>query len=603
MSEPERLREALIDLERSRDRERELRLESETLLAGLRALTMSESIEAAFSELFEVFRSILSFQDAFVLTAREDGTLRAVSSSSAAFADSVWQPKGLFRRVIRGRPTAVFDVGQVEEWKSQPEGIRAAVRSALHVPLSSGKQATLLVCTHPERGRFGQRHVQLMRRFVPLASQALLALDLHMADLERHNTQLQTAAEVARAAASILELDELLQQVVDLVRDRFALYYVGLFLVEETGAPTRWAVLRAGTGEAGRQMMARGHQLEVGGDSMIGRCVSQGEACLVLDVESLSVDGAEIARFENPLLPDTRSELALPLISRDQTIGAMTIQSTEEAAFSEQDIAVLQTMADQIAVAVENAQLLRQMQAALTQADTLYTVSQALIASGGAQELLQAVAGPAFAGGANAASLLYVDNDERGRAEWIEMVARVQTTGAQNAPIGARYYLPEFPLARLLTASPDRPQMIADVDAPKGAVDEGTVQILGSTKVCALMIVPLTLSGRWVGIVVVTWLQPHEFSAQEEQLYGAVGFQLAMLVENRRLLERVQARVERERVVREIADQMERATDVEALMRITAEGLNKALGTSRAYVRMGTEAELVSGADMQERVW
>ena len=181
-----------------------------------------------------------------------------------------------------------------------------------------------------------------------------------LATLRRRNTQLQTAAEVSRAASSILNLDELSQQVVELVRDRFDLYYAGLFLVDKTGEwtgePDKWAVLRAGTGKAGQQMLEQGHKLEIGGSSMIGWCVANGRARIALDV------GEEAVRFDNPLLPDTRSELAFPLTSRGQAVGALTIHSPEEAAFSEEDITVLQAMADQLANAIANAWLYDQAQ-------------------------------------------------------------------------------------------------------------------------------------------------------------------------------------------------------------------------------------------------
>jgi PAS domain S-box-containing protein len=174
--------------------------------------------------------------------------------------------------------------------------------------------------------------------------------------LERRARHLQTVAEVSREASGTLDLDELIQQVVELVRERFNLYYAGLFLVDQTGEwsgePGRWAMLRAGTGEAGRQMLEKEHKLEIGGDSMIGWCLAHKEARIALDV------GLEAVRFENPFLPETRSELALPLVSRGEAIGALSIQSTQEAAFSEEDIAVLLIMAGQLANAMVNAGLL-----------------------------------------------------------------------------------------------------------------------------------------------------------------------------------------------------------------------------------------------------
>ncbi len=172
---------------------------------------------------------------------------------------------------------------------------------------------------------------------------------------ERRALQLQTASEVSSVTSSILDPDELIQQTVDLIHERFGLYYVGLFLVDQTGAwtgePDKWAVLRAGTGEAGRQMMERGHKLEIGGDSMIGWCVANKQARIALDM------GKDAVRFGNLLLPQTRSEMALPLTSRGHVIGAVTIQSTQPAAFTQEDITALQTMADQLANAIDNAHL------------------------------------------------------------------------------------------------------------------------------------------------------------------------------------------------------------------------------------------------------
>jgi putative methionine-R-sulfoxide reductase with GAF domain len=172
-------------------------------------------------------------------------------------------------------------------------------------------------------------------------------------ELARRAAQLQAAAEVSHAASSVLESEELIWQMVRLICERFDYYYVGLFLLDASG---RWAVLQAGTGQAGREMLALKHKLEVGGNSMIGWCTAHGRARIALDI------GDEAVRFDNPLLPETRSEIALPLISRGRVIGAITVQSTAPQAFSEEDFAVLQTMADQVANAIENAHLFREME-------------------------------------------------------------------------------------------------------------------------------------------------------------------------------------------------------------------------------------------------
>jgi len=183
--------------------------------------------------------------------------------------------------------------------------------------------------------------------------QAHHQLETNAQMLERRSQLLQVAAEVSRTASAILDPDELSQQVVELVQHRFGLYYVGLFLVDERGENV---ILRAATGEAGREMLQHGHQFSVGNSSMVGWCVANRQARIALDV------GEDAVRFSNPLLPGTRSELALPLISRGKVLGALTIQSAQEAAFSNEDIATFQTMADQLANAIQNARLYDQLE-------------------------------------------------------------------------------------------------------------------------------------------------------------------------------------------------------------------------------------------------
>lgn len=170
--------------------------------------------------------------------------------------------------------------------------------------------------------------------------------------LKRRSTLLQVAAEVSRAVSAILDPSVLSKEVVEIVRKRFGLYYVGLFLIDEQ---FEFAILQAGTGKAGREMLKKGHKLEIGNTSMVGWCIANQHARIALDV------GEDAVRFSNPLLPGTRSELALPLISRGQALGALTIQSNEEAAFTQEDIETFQTMADQLANAILNARLYEQV--------------------------------------------------------------------------------------------------------------------------------------------------------------------------------------------------------------------------------------------------
>ncbi|MGC9397596.1 MAG: GAF domain-containing protein [Anaerolineae bacterium] len=229
-----------------------------------------------------------------------------------------------------------------------PMSLWPSRRVSLHVePLyfRTDQLGLLLFEAQPERGEV----YDILQRDISRALYGSLLLER----AERRAAQIQTAAEVAQVTGQILDTDVLIQRVVDLVRERFDLYYVGLFLVDEAGT---WAKLRAGTGPAGEAMVAEGHRLRIGGDSMIGQCVARQEARIALDV------GAEAVRFDNPLLPETRSEMALPLVTRGEVLGALTIQSAEPGAFSEVDIISFQVMANQLANAIANAHLYEQAQ-------------------------------------------------------------------------------------------------------------------------------------------------------------------------------------------------------------------------------------------------
>jgi GAF domain-containing protein/HAMP domain-containing protein len=168
------------------------------------------------------------------------------------------------------------------------------------------------------------------------------------AKVEARTQQLATAAEIGRAATSILSTDDLLRRAVDLIRDRFGYYHVSVFLLDRTGS---FAVLREATGEVGAKLKASGYRLTVGSNSLIGWVTGNGRSRIALDV------GGDAVYFQNDLLPDTRSEAALPLRVGDRVIGALDVQSRALNAFNQSDLEVLQVLADQLAVAIENGRL------------------------------------------------------------------------------------------------------------------------------------------------------------------------------------------------------------------------------------------------------
>ena len=164
--------------------------------------------------------------------------------------------------------------------------------------------------------------------------------------LQLRSRQLQTVAEVARSIVSTREVDTLLNQVTRLVSDRFGFYHAGIFLLDENN---EYAVLRAANSEGGRRMLDRHHRLRVGQVGIVGYVTGTGEPRIATDV------GEDAVFFNNPDLPATRSEMALPLKLGGVIIGALDVQSTESNAFTEADVTLFTTLADQISVAIENA--------------------------------------------------------------------------------------------------------------------------------------------------------------------------------------------------------------------------------------------------------
>jgi PAS domain S-box-containing protein len=250
----------------------------------------------------------------------------------------------------------------------------AGVRAFACVPLIvQGELIGALSLSADVPGYFGEEQVEIARELANhlaiVIQQAHLhervkrdaeELEQHVAqrthDLERRTAQLQVAAEVARDAATANDLDDLLNRAVGLIRERFGFYHAGIFLIDSQG---EYAVLRAATGEAGRRMLEAGHRLKVGEVGIVGHVTGGGQPRIAPAVD------ADTAHIDNPFLPETRSELTLPLKVEDRIIGALDVQSTHEAAFDKDDLATLQIMADQLAVAIERTRLFENTQATL----------------------------------------------------------------------------------------------------------------------------------------------------------------------------------------------------------------------------------------------
>lgn len=185
------------------------------------------------------------------------------------------------------------------------------------------------------------------------------------AGLVKKTDQLRAASYIARRTAEVQDLETILKMVANLITDQFGFYHTGIFLLSESGDEV---VLVSASSEGGRRMVEKGHALRVGQQGIVGYAAAQKKSRIALDV------GADAVYFNNPDLPKTRSEVALPMLIRDRVLGVLDIQSDQPMAFSMDEIDVLQTLADQVAVAIENARLLEESQSALRQIEALTAV-------------------------------------------------------------------------------------------------------------------------------------------------------------------------------------------------------------------------------------
>lgn len=227
------------------------------------------------------------------------------------------------------------------------------------VPLESGSDYS----TTDELGFLAQTFNMMTVQLKELVGGLEHRVEERTEDVKKRSVQLEAAAQVARASAGIRDLRELLTQATQLISSTFGFYHSGIFIIDDA---REFAILQASNSPGGQKMLDRGHKLKIGQVGIVGFVASTAEPRIALDV------GVDAVYFNNPDLPETRSEMALPLIVNQQVIGVLDVQSQQASAFKPEDLDVLQILADQLALAIENARLLEETNRAFNELQTIY---------------------------------------------------------------------------------------------------------------------------------------------------------------------------------------------------------------------------------------
>lgn len=346
--------------------------------------------------------------------------------------------------------------------------------------------------------------------------------------LANHALELEAVAEVSEATSTILEVEELLQEVTNLIKKRFKLYHAQVYLMNETGDILD---LVAGTGQIGQQLVDQGWRISLAQKpSLVARVARTHQGIIANDTE------AEPDFLPNVLLPNTHSELAVPLVAGSRILGVLDVQSDVIDRFTDRDLKVHTTLAAQVAVALRNANLYTQAQEALTESEVLYEISAQINAAITLEEALQATTIPAVIAGAENAYLLTFELDKANRPEWATVTAVWGREKPPPMPVDTRFYLPDFPFAKLWIENPHNPLFISNVVEDE-RVDSITRATFREAETEAAALIPLILAERWIGLISINWRSPHPFTHTDQRLYKALAIQSAVVVKNLLLLE------------------------------------------------------------------
>jgi GAF domain-containing protein/HAMP domain-containing protein len=376
-------------------------------------------------------------------------------------------------------------------------------------------------------------------RMTDQLDQTLIGLEQRVAerttDLEisrqqsiKRANELQSIGEISKIITGEQKLENLLPLIARLVSESFGFYHTGIFLIDNTN---QFAVLQAANSAGGKKMLEREHKLKVGGSGIVGYVAQTGLPRISLDV------GQDAVYFDNPDLPNTRSEMALPLKVRDRTVGVLDVQSEKPGAFTENDANTLSILADQIAIALENARLFTQTQQALSETQALYR-----------QNLQES---------------------------WRTFSREKEIVGYQQSLTGGKK----------LTE-------LVETDEIRQAINRGEVLIFHADGITqeASIVLPIKLRGQVIGnMKIKAPAKNRQWSTDEVNLAETISERLSIALENARLIQESQRQLIKEQTISEVTDKIGASINLKNVLQTAVEELGRAMPGSEVMIQFKSD--------------
>jgi GAF domain-containing protein/HAMP domain-containing protein len=398
--------------------------------------------------------------------------------------------------------------------------------------ITSGNWEVNLPATrNDEIGSLAGSFRKMIEQLHELVSQLEQRVTERTKELEQRAVQLQAAADVGHAAVSLRNLDDLLGQVTQLISERFGFYHIGIFLLDEA---SEFAILRAANSPGGYQMLTHGHKLRIGHQGIVGYVTGKKKPRIALDV------GEDAVHFQNPYLPETRSEMALPLIAGGDLLGVIDVQSKVPSAFHQDDIEVLQVLANQIAIAIQNAQLFQNLQDSLRETRNLYKIHS--------------------------------------QKSWSNISDKKITS--------------TYRYDRLQVASEEKialePEIIEQLNHGQIVLQENGFSSDPMLKLYA----PIMMHGEAIGFIGFHSDDPTtNWGKDELALIRTITGQVALTLENARLLEETQLRAQREKTISEVTARMRETLNIDTVLHTAVQEIGEVLGLRQVTIRLHPDSK------------